>query len=100
MVLASIKPSRIGYEMRTFRGDDCDDIDKAVTATCSMKWMSSGLRAALGFFGRLFWRVQASGPRSPGFEPGPLERREGGPRHSTTADHILFATAVQFCSLS
>ena len=45
MVLATIKPSRIGFEMRTFRGVDCDHIEKAVTENYSMKWMSSGLHA-------------------------------------------------------
>jgi len=45
MVLARIKPSRIGFEMRTFQGVDCDHVDKVVTETYSMKWMSSGLRA-------------------------------------------------------
>jgi len=28
------------------------------------------------------------------------ERRRGGPRRSATANHIQFAAAVQFCSLS
>jgi hypothetical protein len=45
MVLARIKPSRIGFEMHTFQGADCDHVDKVVTETYSMKWMSSGLRA-------------------------------------------------------
>ena len=45
MVLTQIKPSRIGYESRTFQGVNCDHVDKVVTATESMKWMSSGLRA-------------------------------------------------------
>ena len=45
MVLSQIKPSRIGYESRTFHGVNCDHVDKVVTATESMKWMSSGLRA-------------------------------------------------------
>jgi hypothetical protein len=45
MVLARIKPSRIGFEMRTFQGVNCDHVDKVVTETYSMKWMSSGLRA-------------------------------------------------------
>jgi hypothetical protein len=49
---------------------------------------------------RLFPRVQASGPSSPGDELEPSERREGGSRHSSTADHIDLAAAVQFCSLS
>ena len=44
MVLARIKPSRIGFEMRMFQGVDCDHVDKLVTETYSMKWMSSGLR--------------------------------------------------------
>jgi hypothetical protein len=45
MVLTSIKPSRIGYESRTFRGVDCDHLDNAVVETYSTKWMSSGLHA-------------------------------------------------------
>ena len=45
MVLARIKPSRIGFEMRTFQGVDCDHVDKVVTKTYSMRWMSSELRA-------------------------------------------------------
>jgi hypothetical protein len=45
MVLASIKPRRIGSEIRTFRGVDCEHVDKVVTETYSMKWMSSGLQA-------------------------------------------------------
>jgi hypothetical protein len=45
MVLARIKPSRIGFEMRTFRGLDCNHVDKVVTETYSMRWMSSELRA-------------------------------------------------------
>jgi hypothetical protein len=42
MVLTHIKPSRIGFEKRTFQGVNCDHV---VTETYSMKWMSSGLRA-------------------------------------------------------
>jgi len=45
MVLARIKPSRIGFEMHTFRGLDCNHVDKVVTETYSMRWMSSELRA-------------------------------------------------------
>jgi len=45
MVLAHIKPSRIGFEMRTFQGVNCDHVDKVVTETKSTKWRSSGLRA-------------------------------------------------------
>jgi hypothetical protein len=43
MVLTHIKPSRIGFEKRTFQGVNCDHIDKVVTETQSMKWISSGL---------------------------------------------------------
>jgi hypothetical protein len=45
MVLTRIKPSRIGFEMRTFQGVNCDHIDRVVAETYAMKWMSSGLRA-------------------------------------------------------
>ncbi len=45
MVLAHIEHSRIGYETRTFQGVNCDHVYKLETATESMKWMSSGLRA-------------------------------------------------------
>jgi hypothetical protein len=45
MVLTSIKPSRLGFERRMFQGVKCDHVDKVVTETHSMKWMSSGLRA-------------------------------------------------------
>lgn len=44
MILTRIKPSRIGFEMRTFQGVNCD---KVVTETRSMKWISSGLRAPI-----------------------------------------------------
>ena len=45
MILTHIKPSRIGFELRSFRGVNCDHVDKVVTETRSMKWMSSRLRA-------------------------------------------------------
>jgi hypothetical protein len=45
MILTRVKPSRIGFEMRTFQGVNCDHVDKVVTETYAMKWMSSGLRA-------------------------------------------------------
>jgi hypothetical protein len=45
MVLTCIKPSRIGFELRTFHGVNCHHVDKVVTETYSMKWVSSGLRA-------------------------------------------------------
>ena len=47
MVITHIKPSRIGFELHTYHGVNCDHIDKVVTATASMKWMSSGLRAPI-----------------------------------------------------
>jgi hypothetical protein len=45
MVLTRIKPSRIGFEMRVFRGVNCDHVDKVVTETKSTNGRSSGLRA-------------------------------------------------------
>jgi hypothetical protein len=45
MMLMRIKPSRIGFEMRTFQGVNCDHVDKVVNETRSMKWMCSELRA-------------------------------------------------------
>jgi tRNA(Arg) A34 adenosine deaminase TadA len=45
MVRTHIKPLRIGFERRTFQGVNCGHVDKLVTETDSMKWMSSGLRA-------------------------------------------------------
>jgi hypothetical protein len=35
-------------------------------------------------------------PFGAGRDLGPPERREGGSRHSATADHIHFAAAVEF----
>jgi hypothetical protein len=45
MILARIKPSRIGFELRTFQDVNSDHVDKVVTETKSMKWISSGLQA-------------------------------------------------------
>jgi hypothetical protein len=45
MILTHIKPSRIGFESRTFHGVNCDHVDKVVTESHSLKWISSGLRA-------------------------------------------------------
>jgi hypothetical protein len=45
MVLTCIKPSHIGFERRMFQGVNCDHVDKVVSKTHSMAWMSSGLRA-------------------------------------------------------
>ena len=45
MVLTRIKSSRIGFELRSFQGVNCDHVDKVVTETKSMKWISSGLQA-------------------------------------------------------
>jgi hypothetical protein len=47
MILTRIKPSRIGFEMRTFQGVNCDHVDKVVTETRSMKWISPGLQAPI-----------------------------------------------------
>ena len=45
MILTRIKPARIGFEMRTFQGVNCHHVDRVVTETDLMKWMSSRLRA-------------------------------------------------------
>jgi hypothetical protein len=45
MFLTRIKPSRIGFELRVFQGVNCHHVDRVVTETYSMKWVSSGLRA-------------------------------------------------------
>ena len=45
MTLIRIKPSGIRFDECTFRGTHCDHIDKVVTVTQSMKWISSGLQA-------------------------------------------------------
>ena len=43
MILTHIKPSRIGFELRRFEGVDCDHVDRVITETHSMMWISSGL---------------------------------------------------------
>ena len=46
MILTRIKPARVGFELRTFEGVNCDHVDKVVSETSSMNWASSaGLRA-------------------------------------------------------
>jgi ssDNA-binding Zn-finger/Zn-ribbon topoisomerase 1 len=45
MILIRIKPSRIGFDLRTFQGVNCDHVDQVVTETKSMKWISSRLRS-------------------------------------------------------
>lgn len=45
MILMRVRPSRIGFEMRTLQGVHCDHVDKVVSETRSMKWIFSGLRA-------------------------------------------------------
>ena len=47
MILTRIKPSRLGFEMRTFQGANCHHVDRVVTEIDLMKWMSSGLRAPI-----------------------------------------------------
>jgi hypothetical protein len=53
MVLMRIKLSRIGFETRTFQGVNCNYVDKVVTETKSMKWISSGRRAPVSEQGML-----------------------------------------------
>jgi hypothetical protein len=45
MLLTHIKPSRIGFERRTFQGLNCDHVDRLVAECDSMKWIASGLQA-------------------------------------------------------
>jgi hypothetical protein len=76
MILAHIKSSRIGFELRMFQGVNCDHVDKVVSETHSMKWMSSGLerrfrsqhapwmrsrRRHAGFVGKLLERAALRG---------------------------------------
>jgi hypothetical protein len=44
MILTRVRLSRIGFEMRTFQGVNCNHVDKVVSAH-SMKWVYSRLRA-------------------------------------------------------
>jgi hypothetical protein len=37
MILIRIKPSRVGFDLRTFHGINCDHVDKVVTETHSTK---------------------------------------------------------------
>jgi hypothetical protein len=45
VLICGRKCPKTASESRTFHGVNCDHVDKVVTATDSMKWMSSGLRA-------------------------------------------------------
>jgi len=45
MVVTRIEPSRIGFALRGFEGANCDHVDRVVTETHSMKWISFKLRA-------------------------------------------------------
>jgi hypothetical protein len=45
MILMRVRPARLGFEMHTFQGRNCNHVDKVVKATHSMDWMTSGLRA-------------------------------------------------------
>lgn len=46
MILARIKPARVGFEVRTFEGVNCDHVDRVIAETKSMSWASScGLQA-------------------------------------------------------
>jgi len=41
MILARIKPARVGFELRTFEGVNCSHVDKVLAETKSMGWASS-----------------------------------------------------------
>jgi hypothetical protein len=67
MVLINIKPSRIGFEKRTFQGVNCDHVDRVIAEADLMEMdFFRVARAGLGSpsDGRLFPSVQTSGPSS------------------------------------
>ena len=45
MMLTSIKPSALGFDLRTFKCDVCHHTEKLTVATNSRRWRSSGLQA-------------------------------------------------------
>ena len=45
MMLAAIKPSALGFDLRTFKCDVCHHTEKITVATNSGRWRSSGLWA-------------------------------------------------------
>jgi hypothetical protein len=45
MVVRRIKPSRIEFESRRPEGANCDHLDRVVTETHSLRWVSSKVRA-------------------------------------------------------
>lgn len=46
MILTWVRPARVGFELHTFEGVNCDHVDKVLAETKSMNWASSsGLRA-------------------------------------------------------
>jgi hypothetical protein len=47
LILTRTKPVGIGYESRTFQGVHCEHVYRLETATESLKWISSGLRARI-----------------------------------------------------
>ena len=44
MMLTSIKPSMLGFDLRTIRCDVCNHTEKLVVETNAKRWRSSGLR--------------------------------------------------------
>ena len=44
MMLAAIKPSALGFDLRTFKCDVCHHSEKLTVATSSGKWRCSGLQ--------------------------------------------------------
>jgi hypothetical protein len=45
MMLTNIKPSRLGFDLRTFKCDNCNHTEKLSVQTNAKRWRSSGLRA-------------------------------------------------------
>jgi hypothetical protein len=61
MVLTRIEPSRIGFELRTFQGVNCDHVDKVIMICSRFRRVFPGILAQLSAFG---W-VTASALRDP-----------------------------------
>jgi hypothetical protein len=93
MVLTRIKSSRIGFELRTFQGVNCDHVDKVVTETKSMKWISSGLRAP-AVAARFVSPLASTAPKSADLKgtvndlPRPAKAKKGARRNYEDTSEI------------
>jgi hypothetical protein len=44
MMLTSIKPSALGFDLRTFKCDGCNHTENIAVTTNAKRWRSSGLQ--------------------------------------------------------